>query len=482
MVHDVRHAPQRECRPRRLVVAGLLALVAVLTACTTATPVVPVPASGAAPTPPSLEASRTPGIPSVAPPPSPSASRGGAAAPSPGMSGPLPGPTGAPTPVPSPGLQPGYDAETVAALQRTMDRIRTVVPVPGIQVSVRSTDGRAWSGASGLAVIEPPRLVSPRTGFAIASITKTFVAALILQLVDAGRLSLDDTLDRFLPDFRRANRITIRMLLNHTSGIDNYFENPKYNRQVFRDTSRRWTFDEILGFVRGGYFPPGEDFHYSNTNFVILGRIAEEVTRAPLHEELRRRFFDPLGLRDTYFQPEERSPETAHAHLAYSGGYYDHTRGSRVVPHMSAATVAWAAGAIASTASDIGRWAEALYGGSILSPASTAEMMAYDPRTEYGLGMRMRLFEGRRGFGHTGGIRGFTSAMWHFPREGWTITVVMNRGLIGADRPIRMLIGTLERRLGAPPPEVPQPAPPPTPTPSGTSPLPSQTPSASASP
>ena len=113
----------------------------------------------------------------------------------------------------------------------------------------------------------------------------------------------------------------------------------------------RWTYDEIMDLVKTGYFKPGESYHYSNTNYVILGRIAEAVGGAPLHEQLRTRFFEPLGLGDTYYQPAEVPPaDAAHGHWDYGSGYADHTRDARVLPFMAAVSVADAAGAIASTA------------------------------------------------------------------------------------------------------------------------------------
>ncbi len=318
------------------------------------------------------------------------------------------------------------------------------MPSPGLSVAVRLSSGETWTGVSGFASLQPDEPVTNETPFAVASITKTFVTALILGLVDEGVLSLDDPLSDFLPDFPRARRITLRQLLEHTSGVFNFFESPRYVQEVFGDRTRRWTFDEILGFVATPYCTPGTCFHYSNTNFVLLGRVAEVATGKPLHTELRRRFFDPLGLARTVFQPDERTPrDAAHGHLAYAGGFIDHTGRSRVIPHLSAATVAWAAGAVVSTPSDLARWASALYGGEILTPESTAQMLTFRPRDDYGLGTRTQIFRGRVAVGHLGGIRGFENAMWHFPDEGVTIVMLSDRGLWRTDR----VVGRLVREL-----------------------------------
>ncbi len=347
-------------------------------------------------------------------------------------------------PSPSPTAPATIDAELAARLQAVVDASRERIPAPGLSVAIRLPSGETWTGVSGFASLLPVEPMTTATVFGVASITKTFVTALILQLVDEGVLSLDDPLSETLPDFPRARRITLRQLLAHNSGVFNFFEDPRYVSEAFRDRSRRWTFREILGFVAEPYCAPGACFHYSNTNFVLLGRVAEKATGNPLHEEIRQRFLDPLQLDRTVFQPDEPTPsDAAHGHLGYAGGFIDHTGGSRVIPHLAAVTVAWAAGAMASNPTDLSRWADALYGGEVLSAESTAEMMAYRPDDEYGLGMRTRVFHGRRAVGHLGGIRGFESAMWHFPDSGVTIVVSANRGILTTDRTMRILVRTL---------------------------------------
>jgi D-alanyl-D-alanine carboxypeptidase len=354
-----------------------------------------------------------------------------------------------------------FDGGTAAALEAVIEKRRRALRIPGMTVSLRLADGTTWNTASGLAVTDPATPAEPGTPFAIASITKTFVAALILQLAEEGALSLDDALSRYMPDYQNASRITIRHLLNHTSGIHNYFEHPRYDRLVFRDRKRVWTVDEILGLVRKPYFAPGRTIHYSNTNYVLLGVVAERVTGSSLGKEIRRRFVEPLGLQDTAFQYEEHTPgDAAHGYLLYSGGVLDQTDGSRRVPNTSAVTVAWAAGAMVSSAPDLATWASALYGGRVVSPESVALMVDFGTVDDYGLGTRKHVFTGRTAVGHTGGIRGFSTAMWHLPAEGVTIVVLTNRGFVDPNRLTRDILRVLFRELG-----VPSPSPSPTPTP-----------------
>ena len=334
-----------------------------------------------------------------------------------------------------------FDPRLARKLKRIVNQVRRKASVPGLSVAVRMPSGATWTGVSGSAELTPRRAVTRDTVFAVGSITKTFVAALILQLAEEGRLDLDDTLDRFIPDAPKAPNVTIRQLLSHRSGIYNYFESARYNRQVFADPSRRWTYEDIMGLVRRGYCKAGDCFHYSNTNYVLLGRVAEVITGEPLHVVLRERFFEPFGLRRTFYQPDEAIPaDAAHGHWRIAAGFIDHTGSSDVIPFMSAASVAGAAGAIASTAEDLARWAAALYGGEVLSRASLAEMMAFQPPLGYGLGSRVSIFDGHRAVGHGGSLRGFESVMWYFPQDGVSIVLTSNRGLWLLDPPMRRLV------------------------------------------
>jgi CubicO group peptidase (beta-lactamase class C family) len=374
----------------------------------------------------------------------------------------------APTQEASPPAPPTSDAQAGPSLDdATRNRLATILErttgkgrVAGLQVAVRLADGQTWLGSSGEAQFVPDRPVEDDTVFSVASITKTFIAALILQLAEEGKLDLDVPFGRYWQDAPRKDSVTIRQLLSHTSGIYNYFEHPRYGdisrawlRPVSADglASREhaWTYDEIMGLVKTGYCPAGECYHYSNTNYVILGRIAESVGGAPLHEQLRQRFFDPLGMTSTYYQPAEVPPaDAAHGHWDYGSGYSDHTRDARVLPFEAALTVADAAGAIASTARDLSMWADALYGGSVLAPASLSQMTTMLEPGLYGLGTDVAVFAGQRAYGHRGGLRGFESSMWHFPATGVTIALLSNQGNWLTDVPMEKLATAIFGRSG----------------------------------
>ena len=453
--------------PARALARLLPLLCALVVACTTAPPEgsptptptqESTPTSAASPTAqPTLSLGPTPTLlptPTAAPTATPSST-----------------PTLAPTPSPTPaaGLTPQVRAELDATLVQQLARYG----IPGMSAVVIMPDGERWEGAAGDAATSPARPADVGTPFVIGSITKTFVAALTMQLAEEGVLNLDAPLAEWLPDFPRARRITLRHLLAHTSGVFNHFEHSSYNRLVFGTDEHEWTPQEILDtFVigAGSYCAPGTCYHYSNTGYVLLGIVIEKATGNSLGEEFMARFFEPLGLDDTYFQGDHELPaDAAEGHLRrVNGTVRQVSDGSDLRPTTSAATVAWAAGAMVSSAPGIADWARALYAGELLSAESMAQMtdFAGNPYsgTSYGLGTRTRLVDGWRMVGHTGSLRGFTAAMWHVRDAGITVVVLDNLGRIDPNRIADEFARIGLRAAGSSSLSLPTPAPLPSPT------------------
>jgi D-alanyl-D-alanine carboxypeptidase len=419
-------------------------------------------------------------------------STGAPAATAPAGSTPAPAPdrTADPAPVASPGPSPAAPSTPptaspapavpkamAARLDRTLARAQERLLLPGVQATVIFADGSTWTGAVGMADVAAGRPVDPETPFSVASVTKTFTAALVLRYVDQGLIRLDDPLARWLPDWPNATKITIRMLLNHTSGIPDFFRNPKLDLAVNKAKKHAWTTAEVLAeyVPKGAVFPPGTGWSYSNTNYLLLGLVAAEVGGAPWDELVRRDLTEPLGLDSTYVQGVEE-PNTPPA-LAYRiiDGYRGpipqaRTDGSTVVPFRSVVTAAGSAGAIASTSGDLARWARALYGGSsVLGLATRREMLtfvkayAYGLSTAYGLGVSRVKFDGHVAYGHTGALAGTRAAIRYFPKEKVTLAVLFNRDTFVGDDVVRILARAL----------FPKPAASPSP---GASPLPTATP------
>ena len=345
-------------------------------------------------------------------------------------------PPATPSPLPTPS---GSPAEALAeqlgsALAGVLDQQIVTYEIPGASAAVIFPDGSSWTYGTGLARLDPAQPAAADTLYSVGSITKTFVTAAIMELAQDGALSIDDPLSTWMPDFPNAAQITLRQLLGHTSGVADFFESPDYNALVINDPSHGWTPQEVLDKLVGApYFAPGTGYHYSNTGFLLLGMVIEQVSGESLGDVLSGRFLGPLGLSKTYFQGSGAPPAgAAVGHSATTG--LDISDGTDYRPTLSEGTIAWAAGGIVSDAADIANWGRALYGGGLVSPDSLAQMEDYNyaPASlqSYGLGTRTRLFGTERLFGHSGTLRGFYGAMWQFPDSDLTIVVLTNKGRI----------------------------------------------------
>ena len=400
-------------------------LVAFVAACTSA----PTPSVSASSTPtfaPSLVASAT-ASPITTPAVSPTASA-------------IATPVGTPTPTPPATPAGTYAAQLNSQLNAVLNERRTALNVPSISASIIFPDGSTWSTAVGMSDVEAARAATTSTPFVVGSVSKTFVAAAILKLLDEGALSLDDPLSNWLPSYPRAGQITLRMLLTHTSGVFNLYESPKYTRIVVNRPHRIWTPQMVLDKLGGApYCDPGACYHYSNTGFILLGMVIEKETGKTLGTFWRERFFTPLGMANTYFQGDGPPPaDSARGYKKTKSGNVVINDGSTYRPTASEGTVIWAAGGIVASARDIAIWGRALYGGDVLSDASLARMTAFTFHPEkqggyYGMGTRMRQYQGYNIEGHTGTLRAFNAAMWYLPELDLTVVVETNRTGIDAN-------------------------------------------------
>ena len=371
---------------------------------------------------------------------SPAASPGLAASPTPSPSlivQPTPAPTG---PASGPRTRSEIRATAVRKrLQAELDAARERLGIPGVSVTVLFRDGSSWTGTSGRADVARRVDVTPDTAFAIASVSKTYTAALILDLAREGLLDLDTPARKYLPKAAIDPRITVRQLLDHTSGLDDFFLHPPIDKALLANPGTAWSISRTLKYVGKPYFPPGRGWHYSNTNYVYLGLIAESVTGGPIATGLRERFFGPLELDGTWYQVAEKpTGPLAHGYRFKSGKLteppIDLSVKARVAPFTSVITAAAAAGSIAATSPDAARWARLLYSGNVVGPAMTAAMLdgvaitaTYKPRVPYGLGVQAFPIGGRHAVGHSGRLLGFRSSVRHLPADGVTIAVLTNQ-------------------------------------------------------
>ena len=287
---------------------------------------------------------------------------------------------------------------------------------PGTLVLVENGRSRIYA-ASGLADLRGAVPLRPGDRFRAGSITKTFVAVVVLQLVREQRLRLGDTVERWLPGLLPAGgRITIRDLLRHTSGLSDYAADEQFLRRTLREPRHRWTPRELVrqALRLGPAGSPGGRFAYASTNYVLLGLVVERVTDRTVGEALRRRIFVPLGLRDTSFAPGALPGRHAHG---YQPSAHDGIVASLATARdrsEASASWAWAAGAIVSTAPDLSRFLGALLRGRLL-PSRLLAQMRPEPPERYGLGLAAFRTPCGTAIGHTGNLLGTVSAAWASP-------------------------------------------------------------------
>lgn len=268
----------------------------------------------------------------------------------------------------------------------------------------------------GFASVEELIPISSDTLFRIGSISKTFTAVMIFQLIESEDLNLQTPLSMFWPEIPNAESISIEQMLGHRSGIHSFTDDPDYRSYETKETS----LDEIIARI-SGYTPdfsPGEETQYSNSNFYLLGHIIEKTTNSSYQEQLEARITEPLGLSNTYYGDKIGTRE----HEAHSYQHRDNqwTRSSET--HMS---VPHGAGAIVSNNHDLSKFIRALFNGKLVSTSSLEQMKNGD-QLGLGLGLNKMPFGKTICFGHNGGIDGFRSTLTYIPDENLAVSATVN--------------------------------------------------------
>ncbi|MFJ4651631.1 serine hydrolase domain-containing protein [Nocardia sp. NPDC088792] len=315
---------------------------------------------------------------------------------------------------------------------------------PGAQ-AVIDDKGHTWTVTSGAGELATGKPFPGDSRIRIGSNTKPFVATVMLQLVAEGKVELDAPVERYLPGVVHGpgidgNRITIRNLLQHTSGLPEYAaefgDTPKPGQVEIVTEHARWTTADMAEVIRNALtapadFEPGAQWRYSNTNYAVAGMVIEKVTGHSVAAEITGRIIERLALRDTYYpEPGETDIRGPHP-IGYS-----EVGGQRVDYTSQNMSWAGAAGAIVATGADLDRFWAGLLDGKLLPPAQLAEMKnvrSVDDKgtLSYGLGMmRMSLSCGKELWGHTGGTSGFLTFDGVVPATGRAVTIAFNQDLI----------------------------------------------------
>ena len=323
----------------------------------------------------------------------------------------------------------GRDVPDVGEWRAALDAARTAGKAHGVSFAAVRDGELLWAGSTGRDR-DGRTALTDEAPMVIGSVTKTFVAASVLQLAEDGMLDLDDPVRDHLPELTElSDEITLRQLLDHTSGLADLF-NDTTRRGLEDDPRHAWSSDEILESLHAPWYEPGEGWAYANTNYYLLGMIVERVTGATLADVLADRFLQPLELTGT---------------RVLTGA-----DGDPLQPAWT--SIFWASGAMAAPAADLARWGDAVYGDGVLSAESRAAMLRMNDH-DYGLGVQKIEVGKVKGYGHTGLLNTYTTLLFHAPGDDVTIALLVNRSHVDLGAMLRARPGKgpslLQLALGA---------------------------------
>ncbi|MBE9140820.1 serine hydrolase [Nodosilinea sp. LEGE 07088] len=328
------------------------------------------------------------------------------------------------------------NAKAANELQAVIEQVLQTTHLPGATAAVAAPDDTVWIGAGGVSELiqEMPMGIDDR--FQIGSVTKPMVATVALQLVQEGRLSLEDTLTDWLPTaitdgLEHSQYITLRHLLNHTSGIpdfDDVLLSDLYEDQSLGLKSR--TNEEILAqyvYAQPSLSAPGKAYSYSNTNYLLVGEIVETVSNTSLAKVLRKQIFEPLGMQNSFFSPQESIPG------GYTYGYFDGDQNGMPSVDVSALNPSFDGdgghAGIVSTARDVARFTQGLLEGELLAPETLKQMTTNGVPVGDGTFSGLGIFLDPQGYTvlfHGGSWLGWSSQLLYLPNQDTTISVITN--------------------------------------------------------
>jgi len=356
------------------------------------------------------------------------------------------------------GLIPVLNAQTVdaidPALRARVDAIASQVleqrGVPSASVAVVKGGKVVYTHAYGLAHIAPDVAATPEMRYSIGSVSKQFTAAAILILQEQGKLSLNDVVGKYVPGLTRGNEVTIRQILSHTSGYQDYWPEDYLMTPMMKPETAQQILDTWA--KKPLDFEPGTKWQYSNTNFVIAGEIVEKVSGEKLFEFLGEHIFHPLGMKSVWDSDETKLTSTdATPYIRYALGPL------RLAPKEGRGWM-FAAGELAMTAHDLALWDESLIAQSVLKPESYKEMFTEvklkdGKGTEYGLGVEVTKRDGHRSIEHSGEVTGFVSDNELLIDDGVAVAVLTNHMAGGASTIAQLVASTVAGTGGQTEPE-----------------------------
>jgi D-alanyl-D-alanine carboxypeptidase len=334
---------------------------------------------------------------------------------------------------------------------------------PGGTAGFALADGASFGIAVGVSDRTARTPMKPADRLLLGSVGKTYASAVALQLVHEQRIALDDPISKHLgrePWFARiahSDRMTVRQLMTHTSGLVRYELNPRFTADLSANPDKTWTPVERLSYLFDAQppFAPGEGWEYSDTNYIVLGMIIERAGGAPYYEQLRRRILQPFGLRETVPADSRRVPGLVQGYAGASnpfGGTDEMIKDGRfaINPQFE-----WTGGGLAVTAVDLVKWAKLLYEGKVIDASLMDDLLdgvpaKLGPDTRYGLGVIIRPTPLGITYGHSGFMPGYQTDMMYFPGLKTAIAVQVNSSAPrSTGRPLRSFVTAFAEILAA---------------------------------
>ncbi|MFD8751978.1 serine hydrolase domain-containing protein [Kitasatospora sp. NPDC059577] len=326
----------------------------------------------------------------------------------------------------SPGAVVPLTPAVTAQLDSTIQQVLARTAVPGISVGIL-TPGGTYQKSFGIADKTTGAAMDPGLFSRIGSETKTFTATAVLRLVDQGKVNLDAPISAYVDGVPGGDAITVRQLGEMRSGLFPYSSDPDFVNALISDPNRVFTPDQLLayGYKHPAVFPPGTQFQYNNSNYIILGKLIERVGGQTAGAFLQDQVFTPAALSRTSFPVDGTMPDP-HAH-----GYTDQTPTGAIEDATNwNPSWAWTAGAVITTLADLESWARTMATGALVTPATQAERLKTLPTGDPGVGYGFGLFDNNGWIGHNGSMPGYESVAVYLPQARSTLVMLLNTDVL----------------------------------------------------
>jgi D-alanyl-D-alanine carboxypeptidase len=361
-----------------------------------------------------------------------------------------PGPAALVTTAPSPSADADFPELTpavAARLDRAVQDVMKETGVPGVTVGLSAPGKGTYTRSFGVADKATGQPMNPGLYMRIGSETKTFTVTALLELVDQGKVSVDDPISKYVDGVPNGDHITLRNLASMRSGLFNYSADEGFYKAFTSDPDRPFTPQELLAyaFKHPVQFQPGAEFDYCNTNLILLGLVVEKVSGTPLNLFIQKNVIAPAGLRHTYF-PNDAAFPSPHAH-----GYTVQTASGRLEDSTDwNPSWGWAAGAMISDLQDLRTWARVVATGTLLTPKTQAERLKTYPTGLAGAGYGLGIFDVQGWIGHNGSLPGYESLTIYLPEAKATLVVLLNTDVLHDGNEPSTLFGQAITRVVTP--------------------------------